>query len=363
MSTDCVSHRRSRSAKDVRAHPRRALACREQRQGARPSARPAQIEATDADRHGRHGAAGCLRLTEQLDGAAIGCRTRPCVAWRCRRRAKDMHSRNRWPGIRARGSRRLHLDEGGRGGEPRAPCFRRRCATTLPIAYLCNGQRVPEDLHCGASTTSMAGLRRARAQGARAATRAIAATTPATSAEHTPMREPDSAQGQAETLERLNATRPVKVHRCHRRQGRGRQDHGVDQSGGVDRSSGPGRDAGRCGPGIGQCRCACSGSIPVPFGPCGQAVNALSRTRSSPDPHGLQIVPAASGIKRMATLSPAEHAGHHSRIQRPVSPGRGSGGRYRSGTPRQRLDVQPGGAPCRWSWYATSRPPSPTPMR
>src|SRR5258708_4469460 len=26
-------------------------------------------------------------------------------------------------------------------------------------------------------------------------------------------------------------------------------------------------------------------------------------------PHGLQIVPAASGIKRMATLSPAEHAG------------------------------------------------------
>src|ERR1700753_1441735 len=25
--------------------------------------------------------------------------------------------------------------------------------------------------------------------------------------------------------------------------------------------------------------------------------------------HGLQIVPAASGIKRMATLSPAEHAG------------------------------------------------------
>ena len=26
-------------------------------------------------------------------------------------------------------------------------------------------------------------------------------------------------------------------------------------------------------------------------------------------PHGLQIVPAASGIKRMASLSPAEHAG------------------------------------------------------
>src|ERR1700744_6490826 len=26
-------------------------------------------------------------------------------------------------------------------------------------------------------------------------------------------------------------------------------------------------------------------------------------------PHGLQIVPAASGVKRMATLSPAEHAG------------------------------------------------------
>src|ERR1700742_4691895 len=26
-------------------------------------------------------------------------------------------------------------------------------------------------------------------------------------------------------------------------------------------------------------------------------------------PHGLQVVPAASGIKRMATLSPAEHAG------------------------------------------------------
>src|SRR3984885_12971074 len=33
------------------------------------------------------------------------------------------------------------------------------------------------------------------------------------------------------------------------------------------------------------------------------------RTRLSPGPHGLQIVPAGSGIQRMATLSAAEHAG------------------------------------------------------
>jgi Mrp family chromosome partitioning ATPase len=49
-------------------------------------------------------------------------------------------------------------------------------------------------------------------------------------------------------------------------------------------------------------------------------------------PHGLQIVPAASG-------------GDHPRVQRFVSPSRCDGGRYGGRTARQRHDLQPGGTP------------------
>jgi flagellar biosynthesis protein FlhG len=45
-------------------------------------------------------------------------------------------------------------------------------------------------------------------------------------------------------------------------------------------------------------------------------------------PHGLQIVPASSGMKEMANLSPR----------------RGPGGGYRGGVGRQRDDLYPGGA-------------------
>ena len=61
-------------------------------------------------------------------------------------------------------------------------------------------------------------------------------------------------------------------------------------------------------------------------------------------PHGLQIVPAASGMKHMANLSRGGARRHHPRVQRPVSPGRGSGRGYRGRAARQRDDLHPGGA-------------------
>ena len=79
----------------------------------------------------------------------------------------------------------------------------------LKIAYLCNGQRVPEDLHaahqrrcgwCAPRTSSQE-----RAQSA-----ATIPTMPATSAEPRPCVTSD-CKDQAERLGELNSSRPVKV--------------------------------------------------------------------------------------------------------------------------------------------------------
>ncbi len=81
----------------------------------------------------------------------------------------------------------------------------------LKIAYLCNGQRVPEDLH-SAHQRRVWLVRAAHKLKEHAPPRRDAKPiSPATSAERTPMRDMRLSKDRRRRLEELNSTRPVKV--------------------------------------------------------------------------------------------------------------------------------------------------------
>ena len=103
----------------------------------------------------------------------------------------------------------MHSDQGGRGGEFGRRDFDDAAAPTENRLSLRRtaGAGGPA---LGAPAPGMAGARGAQAQGA-LRRRATMPTTRATSAEHTPMRDTRLCRDQAEALEQLNSTRPVKV--------------------------------------------------------------------------------------------------------------------------------------------------------
>jgi flagellar biosynthesis protein FlhG len=131
---------------------------------------------------------------------------------------------------------------------------------------------------------------------------------PAISAERAPMRDLRLSRGQAETLEQLNSTRPVKVIAV------------TGGKGGVGKTTvstnlavsiaASGRDVMLVDADLGLANVDVLLGLHTRY----HLGHVLSGECSLEDaivtgPHGLQIVPAASGVKRMATLSPAEHAG------------------------------------------------------
>ena len=73
-----LSHRRPRAAHDLRAHFGRNHARAQLRPGARPRARPAQVEAPGPDRHRRHGTEGCPPERATRGAATRGRRARRC---------------------------------------------------------------------------------------------------------------------------------------------------------------------------------------------------------------------------------------------------------------------------------------------
>jgi flagellar biosynthesis protein FlhG len=131
---------------------------------------------------------------------------------------------------------------------------------------------------------------------------------PAISGERAPMRDLRLSRGQAETLEQLNSTRPVKVIAV------------TGGKGGVGKTTvstnlavsiaASGRDVMLVDADLGLANVDVLLGLHTRY----HLGHVLSGECALEDaivtgPHGLQIVPAASGVKRMATLSPAEHAG------------------------------------------------------
>jgi flagellar biosynthesis protein FlhG len=122
------------------------------------------------------------------------------------------------------------------------------------------------------------------------------------------MRDLRLSRGQAETLEQLNSTRPVKVIAV------------TGGKGGVGKTTvstnlavsiaASGRDVMLVDADLGLANVDVLLGLHTRY----HLGHVLSGECALEDaivtgPHGLQIVPAASGVKRMATLSPAEHAG------------------------------------------------------
>ncbi len=205
-----LPNRCSRAAHDLRADPRRAHACRQQRQGAGARAAAAQVQEIDTDRYRGHGAARCSTHrtaggTELGRPAAHGC------CWRCPHKAKAMRStKSSEPSRESTPAACIltKVDEAASLGAVISAVLRHK----LRIAYVCDGQRVPEDLHAAHQQASLAGPRRSEAQGTRAAR---CATKPIVARHFSRGRRPcvisDFRRSELEALAELNSTRPVKV--------------------------------------------------------------------------------------------------------------------------------------------------------
>jgi flagellar biosynthesis protein FlhG len=131
---------------------------------------------------------------------------------------------------------------------------------------------------------------------------------PVTSAEHPPMRDTRMSRSQAETLEELNASRPVKVIAV------------TGGKGGVGKTTvsanlavsiaAQGREVMLVDADLGMANVDVILGLHTRFH-LGHVVKGECTLEEAivTGPHGLQIVPAASGIKRMANLSATEQAG------------------------------------------------------
>src|SRR5580704_7666311 len=132
--------------------------------------------------------------------------------------------------------------------------------------------------------------------------------TRAISAEHAPMRDTRLGRAQAEALEQLNSTRPVKVIAV------------TGGKGGVGKTTvstnlavsiaAAGRDVMLVDADLGLANVDVLLGLHTRYH-LGHVVSGQCALEDAivTGPHGLQIVPAASGMKRMASLSQAEHAG------------------------------------------------------
>jgi flagellar biosynthesis protein FlhG len=131
---------------------------------------------------------------------------------------------------------------------------------------------------------------------------------PAISAEHMPMRDTRLSQGQIETLEELNSSRPVKVIAVTGGKG-GVGKTTVSANLAVSIAS-QGRDVMLVDADLGMANVDVLLGLHTRFH-LGHVVKGECSLEDAivTGPHGLQIVPAASGIKRMANLSTAEQAG------------------------------------------------------
>src|ERR1700680_2913478 len=126
--------------------------------------------------------------------------------------------------------------------------------------------------------------------------------------EHTPMSNTRLSRSQAETLAELKASRPVKVIA------------GTGGKGGVGQTTvsanlavsiaAQGRDVMLVDADLGMANVDVVLGLNTRFH-LGHVVRGecLLEDAIVTGPHGLQIVPAASGVKRMANLTEAEHAG------------------------------------------------------
>jgi hypothetical protein len=311
-----------------------------------------------ADRYGRNGAARCS-AHEQLVGVAPG-RRRARVLLALPAQGEGHALEEITTAFSSAQPRCMHPHQGRRGREPWARRCRRRCGTSCrsPICATASACRRT----CTSPSSRRVWLVRAAHKLKRAGTTAARRGYLARhSAEGQPMR--DNSQVAARKIEELQpfeCDAAGQGHRGHRRQGRRRQDHGLDQSGGVDRGAGPRRDAGRRRPWHGERRRLAGLHTRFHLGHVINGDCALEDAIVT-GPHGLQIVPAASGIKRMANLSAAEHAGiirafsdlYH-RVDVLVIDT--AAGLHDSVVTFTRRPIT-----C-WSWFATSRPRSPTPM-
>src|ERR1700756_4471320 len=133
-------------------------------------------------------------------------------------------------------------------------------------------------------------------------------TTPVTSAEPKPMRDIRLSKTQAEELEQLNSSRPVKVIAV------------TGGKGGVGKTTvstnlavaiaAQGREVMLVDADLGLANVDVLLGIHTRFH-LGHVISGECALEDAivTGPHGLQIVPAASGFKRMANLSDAEQAG------------------------------------------------------
>jgi Mrp family chromosome partitioning ATPase len=167
----------------------------------------------------------------------------------------------------------------------------------LKIAYVCDGQRVPEDLHAAGWS------KRRGSSSSRRPRRSARATWRATSDGCQPMRDTRLSNHQAETLMQINSTRPVKVIAVTGGKG-GVGKTTVSANLAVSMAA-QGRDVMLVDADFGLVL-----GLHTRFH-LGHVVNGDCMLEDAivTGPRGLQIVPAASGTKRMANLSDAEQAG------------------------------------------------------
>src|SRR5712675_1182220 len=130
-------------------------------------------------------------------------------------------------------------------------------------------------------------------------------TSPAISAEHRPMRDTRLSRGQAEAFEELNASRPVKVIAVTGGKGGvGKTTVSVNLAVSI---AAQGRDVMLVDADLGMANVDVVLGLHTRFH-LGHVVKGECSLEDAivTGPHGLQIVPAASGIKRMANLSDTE---------------------------------------------------------
>ena len=291
--------------------------------GAGPRARPAEIETPGLDRHRRHGTARCPPRASS---------SRRCNSGRPGKGAADAARAGR--GACARGDPRApsprfrpaaciltKVDEAASLGAVISTVLRHR----LPIAYLCNGQRVPEDLHAAHSPTRLAGAR--RACGSRSAaplTRDEAYLRPKFRPRTSPCMICRLSRTKAEELARLNSTRPVKVLAV------------TGGKGGVGKTTvstnlavsiaaqGPRRHARRRRPRVGQRRRAAGTAHAVSLG---HVINGECALEDAIVTGPARAADRAGGLRRSSAwrTSRGRACGHHPRVQRPLSSGRRAG--------------------------------------